>query len=252
MLSSSKIKHISSLKIAKYRTSHKQSIVEGTKVVHDLVKSDFPHEEVVATENWVKDNRQLADELGNKLVVCSQKTMQRLSAMKTPQGVLAVINIPQNINLLGSYKVTLFCDTVQDPGNMGTILRIADWFNIDQVVVTKDSADLFNPKVIQASTGAVFKVHAVVANLITVIENTVQKPTVYGAVMSGSDIRTITPEHPAIIALGNESTGLSQNNKELCDKKITIPRSKSNVETLPADSLNVAIAAALLCYHFNT
>jgi RNA methyltransferase, TrmH family len=252
MVSVSRIKHISSLKTPKFRELYRQTVAEGSKLIREMLLTGYPFLEAFATPEWVDAQPQLARNLGNRLTVCSAKDLERMSAQKSPQGVLAVLDIPDNQSPLGNCAATLYCDRISDPGNMGTILRIADWFGIGQVVTSPGSVALFSPKVIQASMGSIFRMHHTQATLETLLEAYSGKPHVYGAVMNGTPLQEVLPtQNPHVIVIGNESEGISPETLQHCTHTVTIPgKDAGSVHGESAESLNAAIAAALLCYHF--
>lgn len=250
MISSSTLKHISSLRIPKYRETHAQTIAEGTKLITEMVRSGFDYEAIYATEEWCQRNMAMAIRLGARLIHCSEKELARMSALKSPQGILALLHTGNKNLPLNNAPVSLFCDRISDPGNLGTLLRIADWFGLSQVIMSPGTASIINPKVIQASMGSWFRVHHMVATLQETMEAQASTPAIYGAVMEGTPLQQTKVKTPAIMVLGNESEGLSKDVLSMCDYKVTIPRGGSAMPSESAESLNVAMAAGLFCYHF--
>lgn len=252
MIPTAELKHISSLKVPKYRDLHQLSFAEGDKLLRELLFSGTPYQKVFATRSWIETHDEMVKKLGEKLVPCSEKELDRMSALKTPQGVLALIPIPQPTPPLHDCSLTLFCDRITDPGNMGTILRNADWFGIGQVVTSPGSVSIFNPKVIQASMGSVFRVHHSTTTIDQLTGAFRKKPEVYAAVMNGNPLPSEQPKFPAIIVLGNESEGISADVLTRCTRHITIPRPElKHRPGTSAESLNAAVASALLLYHFS-
>ena len=215
-----------------------------------MVRAGASYEAVYATEEWINRNNNISIRMGNRLTCCSPKELERMSALKSPQGVIALLHTAEEIPPIASAPVSLFCDRISDPGNLGTLLRIADWFGIDQVVMSPGTVSINNPKVIQASMGSWFRVPYSTYTLEELIGHMTEKPAVYGAVMEGAPLQRTMVNHPAIIALGNESEGLSDEVLSRCDYKVTIPRGAGVQENKTAESLNVAMAAALFSYHF--
>ncbi len=252
MLSSSRLKHVSSLKVAKYRDLHGQTIAEGSKVIKEMLLSGFSYVDVFATERWAEQNTDLARGFGSALTICSEKELERMSALQTPQGVVAVLEIPESMTPRNDFRISLFCDRVSDPGNLGTILRIADWFGIDQVITSPGSVSFYNPKVIQASMGSFFRTYIAVSPLSDLIKQCQGTVSVFGAVMDGDILEHIAVNTPAILVVGNESNGIAPETLAYCTHKVTIPGRTNQTLGETAESLNAAIAAALICYHFST
>jgi RNA methyltransferase, TrmH family len=251
MIPTAELKHISSLKVPKYRDLHQLSFAEGDKLLRELLFSGYPCEQVYATSAWIDKHDEMARKLSGKLVQCTEKELERMSALKSPQGVLAIIPVRQHTLPLHDCPLTLFCDRITDPGNMGTILRNADWFGIGQVVSSPGSVNIFNPKVVQASMGSVFRVHHATTTINQLTDAFRKKPEVYAAVMNGEPLPSEQPNFPAIIVLGNESEGISSDVLNRCTRHITIPRPGLNHRTgTSAESLNAGVASALLLYHF--
>ncbi len=252
MLPSSRIKHVSSLKVPKYRELHQQSITEGSKLIREMLMSGFPFEEVFATGSWMEEHPDLVGQLAGRMTLCSGKEMERMSVSRSPQGVLAVFNIPEEQPPLPDFRLSLYLDCISDPGNLGTILRIADWFGIDQVISSPGSVNLFNPKVVQASMGSVFRVRHSSCTLKEALETSASKPAVFGTVMNGEMLQDTPITIPAIVAIGNESEGLSAESLTWCTHRVTIPGKAKTSLTPSAESLNAAMATAVLCYYFTT
>lgn len=248
MVSAAWIKHIASLKVPKYRELHRQTIAEGTKVIVELLLSGQPIEELFATEQWADEHHALWLDAGARVTLCSDKELERMSALKSPQGVLALLNIPTDRKPLKTKRMTLWCDRISDPGNMGTILRIADWFGADQVITSPGSVHVYNPRVIQASMGSIFRVHHAVAHLSEI--RSMQQAQIWGAVMNGAPLNNVEVTTPLILVIGNESEGISRENLGLCTELVTIPGGLPHrTPGATAESLNAAIATAILCYH---
>lgn len=251
MISAAKIKRIASLKNPKFRELYSQTLAEGSKIIRELLDTGFPYLEIFATDKWSENNTDLSNQAGDKLTLCSEKELGRMSALRSPQGVIALLEVPQDRPPLPDSRLTLYCDRISDPGNMGTILRIADWFGIDQVISSPGSVNLYSPKVVQASMGSVFRVHSAVMPLPDVLNiQQERKPEVYAAVMDGERLTEVKPSFPAIIVIGNESEGISSVSLALCTRRVTIPAGRRAMPLESAESLNAAIATALFCHHF--
>lgn len=250
MLSAAVIKHIASLRIPKFRELHRQTVAEGSKLIREMLLTGYPFEEVFCTPEWADENSDMARSIGNRLTLCSARDLERISNFKTPQGVLALIPIQESLPLAEPCNLTLLCDHISDPGNLGTILRVADWFGIHQVIATDGSASFSNPKVIQASMGSLFRVHHSVVSVQDLPQLLPPDASVYAAVMDGNPLSEVEIILPAVIVVGNESNGISPEILSLCQYKVTIPGGAPGGHGASAESLNAGIAAALLCYHF--
>ena len=246
MISKSKIKLITSLSQKKFRDETGLFVAEGTKLVNDLVTA-FQCSLLVATADWLKDNTHFK---AIETIIVDTNEFNKISNQKSPQGVLAVFEKPfyqVNVQEL-SQKLSLALDEVQDPGNLGTIIRIADWFGISDIFCSEHSADAFNPKTVQASMGALARVRVHVVDLAVFLNTCQSKMPVYGTFMNGEDIyaKTLTPN--GIIVMGNEGNGISAEIEKLVSERLLIPNFPVGQAT--SESLNVGVATALVCAEF--
>jgi len=234
MLSNSQKKYINSLKQKKYRTQHSSFIVEGDKMVRELLNSDYEIEQVFGTEIIDADN----------FTEVSEKELGSISALKTPNKFLAVAKQKENLQPLLKDQFFIVLDNVQDPGNLGTIIRTADWFGIKNIVCSLNSVDMYNPKVIQATMGSLFRVNVAYVDLQDLF-NQNNGLTVYGAVLEGNNVyKTKIEQNNSVLLMGNESKGISDDLKPFITHKISIPQFGK------AESLNVATATAILCSEY--
>jgi RNA methyltransferase, TrmH family len=251
MVSASRIKHVASLRVPKFREMHGHTVAEGSRVIREMLLTGYPYDEIFATERWADRHPDLWRAATGGVTLCSEKELERMSALKSPQGVLAVIPIPEESAPDAECHLSLFCDRISDPGNMGTILRIADWFGAGQVVVAPGSANFHNPRVIQATMGSLFRVPVTTATLCHLKEILPDTARICGAVTHGTPLPQIpTDNRPIVIVVGNEAEGITPENLALCTEQITIPGKAAPLPGETAESLNAAIAAAILCYHF--
>ncbi|MBP6090835.1 MAG: RNA methyltransferase [Crocinitomicaceae bacterium] len=182
-------------------------------------------------------------EIEGEIVEVSSKELEQLSLLKTPNLVLAIVKKPsKRISQASTTKLTLALDGVQDPGNLGTILRIADWFGIETIICSKETVDCFNPKVVQASMGAVFRVHCFYTDLSMYLKNV--KVPIYGADLNGDNLFELKALQPGVIVMGNEGNGLSTEVRECIQQKLMIPKFGN------AESLNVAVATGIIVSAF--
>lgn len=252
MITKAQIKHIRSLQQKKYRDIHDEFVVEGLHIVREAIK--FTPEDIVQliyTRNSLPDIKEQVEELMGKSIEVSPTDFARLSSQKAPQELLAIIKINhQAAPVPKTNELMMVLDQVQDPGNLGTIIRLADWFGIRNLVCSDNSANCYNPKVVQSSMGGIFRVNVCYTNLKSYLEKLKEKGniTIYGTLMEGSDLYTSSLKLPGIIVMGNEAHGISTEIIELLDHHITIPNFSTRVEK--TESLNVAIAAAITCSEF--
>jgi len=240
MISKSQISFIKSLHQKKIRKEQGLFIVEGLKSIQEFINSEYLVDSVYCTEYLMPKLDNLSRKI--KPVIISESELSRISALSTPQAILAVVQIPKQTNLNikkrdGSFILAL--DGVQDPGNLGTIIRTADWFGLNTILCSMDTAEVYNPKVVQASMGSLSRVNIIYTDLGVLFSQT--NIPVYGALLDGKSIYETDFGQAGIILLGNEGNGIS---KDLLDKinyPITIPRFGK------AESLNVAISASIFC-----
>lgn len=240
MISKNQQKYIRQLEQKKYRKREGCFVAEGTKVVGDLLKRYQPLD-LYATESWDAPK-------GVGYTLVSEEELQRVSFQQHPQQVLAIFPIPQPtdpVSLRGS--LTLALDGVQDPGNLGTIIRIADWFGIDTIICSEETADAWNPKVIQATMGSIARVNVIYANLLELLDTLPSDYPVYGTFLDGENIYTQTLSGEGLIIMGNEGNGISDAVRAKVNRRLLIPDFHQG-DT--ADSLNVAIATAITCSEF--
>lgn len=243
MISKNQIKFIRSLELKKNRKRESLFVAEGPKVIEELLKLKTPHT-IIATKEWIDNNPKISN-----VIEVSERELESASLLKTPQQVLALFAIEtteQDLNI-DNNKLYLALDGIQDPGNLGTIIRIADWFGIDTIYCSNETVDVYNPKVIQATMGSIARVKVVYTDLCNLISNLSDEMPVYGTFLDGSDIyqNELTPN--GIIVMGNEGKGITKELKSLITNKLLIP-SFSIGDT--AESLNVAIATAITCSEF--
>lgn len=257
MISKNQIKFIRSLELRKNRRQSGLFIAEGPKVVGDLMKRQLPAW-VVATPEWlqaewapVAGNRKDTGEV--QVMEVTEEELKRVSCLQHPQKVLALFALPDagdewnRDGLIGDDRLLLALDGVQDPGNMGTIIRIADWFGIDTILCSPDTADAFNPKVVQATMGSIARVRLIYTDLVAFCRTLPADYPVYGTLLDGSDIYRQSLTAHGIIVMGNEGKGISPALRQLVNRRLLIPQFGGAVG---AESLNVAIATAITCSEF--
>jgi len=230
MLLKNKIKLITSLHQKKYRKQHELFFVEGQKVIQEFLNPNFVLEELFTTENIFNNIQKRTRITSNQL--------KKISALTQPNNCLAVFRIPKTKKIIEQNYIIVL-DSVRDPGNLGTIIRLCDWFGIETLACSEDSVDLYNPKVLQATMGSVTRVNVVHLDLEQFLSTT--KLPIFGAFMDGKNIyKTDFPEK-GIIIFGNEANGISTKIESFISDRITIPRFVNTTE-----SLNVATATAIV------
>jgi TrmH family RNA methyltransferase len=250
MLSKNKIKFIQSLNHKKARSHENVFLVEGNKMVMEAVLSRAPIQMIAATPAFYSENN-IHEKAAIELVECSADELKKASLLQNPQEALAVVNM-QSWNISAAEikdELTLALDFVQDPGNLGTIIRIADWFGIRNIVCSNDTADCYNPKVVQASMGAIFRVKVHYLDLAVFLgEASQNKVPVYGTFLEGENIYKSKLSATGILVMGNEGNGISPETEKLIQHKIHIP--SFSVGETGSESLNVATATAICCSEF--
>lgn len=242
-MTKTQIKFIRSLALQKYRKLHNAFLVEGDKNAGEWLRSGAKILQLVATTEWLSKNRTLLAGHPETLVIEALPfELEKISNLTQAQEVLLVIEKPARQRIEKKEPTWLFyLEKIQDPGNMGTILRTADWFGISDVLVSHDSVEVFNPKVVQATMGSLTRINCVEMDLDELFDfATAAHLPLYASSLQGQDIFEMTALPPGIIALGNESSGLSEKLSNAAKEKFMIPRLGA------AESLNVGVAAGII------
>lgn len=238
MISKNQIKLISGLHQKKQRFANQLFFAEGIKVIQELLQSNFELEYLFTTQNDFE-----TVEFSKRISVTEQE-LKKISVLSTPNTCLAVFKIPAENKLIDSGLI-LALDNIRDPGNLGTILRLCDWFGIQQIICSKETVDIYNPKVVQATMGSIARVNVNYVDLKSFLVNT--KLPVFGTFMSGDNIyQSVLPQN-GIIIMGNEANGISEEIEKKVTNRLTIPRFGSLQKT---ESLNVATATAIVLSEF--
>jgi TrmH family RNA methyltransferase len=251
MLSKNKIKLIKSLEYKKFREKENLFLAEGDKLFEELLCSNFTIKQIFATDAWIKDNFETFNKLFSIIVPVTRQELEKASLLKTPQPVLSLVEIPQiNFSFENlQNKLSLVLDSLQDPGNLGTIIRVADWFGIENIICSEDSADAYNPKVVQSTMGAIFRVKVNYMDL-SQFFNSCNKLTlpIYGTLLDGENIYKKNLTENGIIVFGNESKGINPKYHAFITNKLFIPFFPEGQKR--SESLNVGTAAAITCAEF--
>ena len=249
VLSKNKIKLIRSLDLKKNRLATGLFVAEGKKLVFDLLQSEFEVSEVFCTKLIATDLIYYKSNL--KIEIADKEELSRISFLKTAPEIVALLEIPKSAINWDEIKndITLVLDAIQDPGNLGTIIRLADWFGIRNIICSEECADLYNPKVIQSTMGAFARVKVHYVSLPVFLNQAKElNIPIYGAFMVGENIFKSDLTTNGLVVMGNEGNGISDTITTFISRKISIPSYPSGDVT--SESLNVAIATAVICSEF--
>lgn len=270
MISKNKIKYIHSLELKKNRTKEGKFVAEGHKVVEDLLQRQSASL-IVATQEWLEGKRFGTE---TEIIEVTDEELKKVSFLQHPQQVLGVFSLrnPKGLatteertwedDSVGEMKTSsnggfsevnpsvlnLALDGVQDPGNLGTIIRIADWFGIENIYCSQDTVDVYNPKVVQATMGSIARVNVEYGDLRALIQSLPEGTPVYGTLLDGDNIYHDELDNRGLIVMGNEGKGITPEIKQMVNHRLLIPNFPEGRET--AESLNVAIATAITCSEF--
>ncbi|MBT5901678.1 MAG: RNA methyltransferase [Opitutaceae bacterium] len=238
-LTKAEIAHLRGLRLKKNREAAQAFVVEGPKVVAELVAAGHAFESIFATADWTQYESAPTE-------IIAESAMAKISHFPTPSCVLAVGKIERSELTPGEINngFTLALDGIQDPGNVGTMLRIADWFGFDRVLLSPDCADLFSQKVINASMGSFARMLVVTTDLKAALQETTSP--ILGCDLEGQPLHDVSPPASAVVVLGSEGQGISSAMAQLLTQRVTIPRRGG------AESLNAAVAAGIVCAHLRS
>ncbi len=236
-LSKNQLKLITSLQQKKYRTNYNLFIAEGTKVVGEFLNSNFEIEQLFCVDKLGYENIE-------KATIISDSELKKISTLKTPNNVLGIFKIPLK-EPIKNEGLVIALDEINDPGNLGTIIRLCDWFGVDQLICSTNTVDCYNSKVVQASMGSLTRVSIIYADLETYLQN-MELPK-YASLMEGENVYKSSLPKNAILVMGNEANGISNSILKLLTNTISIPRFGNLQQT---ESLNVATATAILLSEF--
>ena len=250
MLSHNQIKYINSLKIKKFRQQHGTFIVEGEKGVSELLLSSLKPVKIFALTDWLDRNSSLLRQKNIELQEITPEELKKVSDLTTPNQVLAIAGIPEIVMPEpGSFTgMTLALDGIRDPGNMGTMIRTADWFGIRRIICSSGSVDVYNPKVVQATMGSFSRVAVFYTDLVDFFKALPIDIPVYGALLEGPDMTKKTFTRQGIILIGSESHGISKELIPYVNEPLHIPRFSQPDADNQAESLNASIANGIICY----
>ncbi|MBT4737651.1 MAG: RNA methyltransferase [Flavobacteriales bacterium] len=215
--------------------------MESSKNVNEILNSNYKIQQIYATKNWIEKYK-IRDDISINQV--NKNELQRISSLKTASDVLAVVHIPLEKSDFDFSGINIVLDDVKDPGNLGTIIRICDWFGVKNIYCSEETVDVYNPKVVQSTMGSITRVDVIYTNIRRMIQEVAINVEVYGAVMDGDDINQIKVNKNSLIVFGNESNGISKEIKDIISERITINKIGE------AESLNVASSAAIILNKF--
>ncbi|MFA6863212.1 MAG: RNA methyltransferase [Dysgonamonadaceae bacterium] len=244
-LSKNKISYIQSLKQKKYRSQHNTFVAEGSKLIFDLIRNTPCQLLVISDE--LKDSVTEVD--AEEIIIASNAELKKASHLSTPPDAIAVF-YQKNHDLTKidyAQKLNLILDEIQDPGNLGTIIRIADWFGIENIFCSLDTVDVYNTKTVQATMGALSRVNVHYANIVDILNLHSHSP-IFGTFLDGNDIYKESLSKEGFIVMGNEGKGISPAVEKLISNRLYIPNFSTNSTT--SESLNVAVATAVVCSEF--
>ncbi|MGE0588570.1 MAG: TrmH family RNA methyltransferase [Cyclobacteriaceae bacterium] len=238
MISKNQAKFIKSLQLKKYRKQAQCFVVDGEKGVKEAILSDFELVQVVCTESFEESNQSLFPK-GVEVIIANEKQLSQISSFQTNENALAVLRQkPNQIPEIGAGEFVLVLDDIRDPGNLGSIIRSADWFGVRKIIASPETADFYNPKVINATMGSFARVSFGYSDLVDLFSNT--NANVYGTFMKGNDVHSFSFTAPAFIVIGNEGQGISHQVERFVTDRISIPGVKG------AESLNAAVATGIV------
>ncbi|MCR5131989.1 MAG: RNA methyltransferase [Prevotella sp.] len=246
MISKAKLKLVRSLEQKKYRKQEGLFVAEGPKVVGDLLQV-MPAQEVFATREWLEQHASVYPTLS--ITEINEEELHKLSFLQHPQQIVGIFPIRKTAAPTEwTGELSLALDGVQDPGNLGTIIRIADWFGIETIYCSVDTADVYNPKVVQATMGSIARVNIIYTSLAALIDSLPAGTPICGTLLDGENIYEQPLPQQGLIIMGNEGKGISPEIASRVNRRLLIPNYPQNRAT--ADSLNVAIATAITCAEF--
>ena len=231
--------------MSKYRQLHKVFFAEGNINVSDFIKSGIVPKEIYASKNWIEKNADLIGEFD--IVEIKPDEIKKISALKNPSEVYALFDMPKSPEFThDKNELTLVLDDIKDPGNLGTIIRTADWFGVKNIICSPETVDMFNPKVVQATMGSLSRINIYYKPLGEFL-SAFKSENIYGAVLNGEKLPIDASERKGFLIIGSEAKGISSEVLQFVNKPITIASSQSG----GAESLNASIATAILLYAFS-
>ena len=245
MISKNEIKLIKSLCTKKNRLKELLFVVEGEKMVDELLSSNYKIKKIYGTKNWFENNFSKLDLIDFQKISCNE--LCRISNFKNPNGVLALVEMFSNeLDYSSLSGTTLILDSINDPGNLGTIIRTCDWFNVRNLICSKDTVDVYNNKTIQSTMGSIFRVNVYYFELTEFFVSIKNKPQTYAATLDGVNLKNVKNKNDNFLIIGSESHGISNDLMKFVDEKVKIENVSASGE-----SLNAAIATGIILYQLS-
>jgi len=243
MLSKNNIQFIRSLAVKKYRQKYHKYLAEGDKICQEILSYAFEEVEMIyCIKDFRSNNSKRMDELDIPFTIVSEADLKKISYLKTPQQCLVVMNMAINSSVKSNKSdIIVYLDDIRDPGNLGTIIRSCEWFGVDLLLLSPNTVDPYNPKVVQATMGSLFRIKQLQKSLDEFIQESNKEYLIYTAEMDGVNCFEVTYEYPCVLVMGNESRGVNLDLENYKSKTISIPSSGN-----PTESLNVSVATSIL------
>ena len=238
MITKHQIKFIRGLSLKKNRVKHQLFVVEGKKNITELLDSDYEVDSLFATNDWINEHPTI------NTIKLSNAELERISNHKSPNEVLAIVKI-KNYSIPSDAGLTLVLDGINDPGNMGTIIRMCDWFGVKAIVCSISTVDSHNPKVVQSAMGSIFRVAIIYTDLLEYLKGV--ESSIYAAFMDGENVKNISFPKNLHLVMGNEANGITKEISQLISKKVKIKNVGEKIE-----SLNVAVATSILLHEISS
>lgn len=245
MISKNEIKLIKSLSSKKNRLKELLFIVEGEKMVNELLSSNYKIKKIYATKEWYENNFSKLDLIDLKKI--SYDELSKISSLKNPNNVFALVEMFSNeLNYFNLSGTTLILDSINDPGNLGTIIRSCDWFNVRNIICSKNTVDIYNNKTIQSTMGSIFRVNVHYCNLTDFFVSINNKPQTFAATLNGRNLKNLKNNKDNFLIVGSESHGISDDLMKFVDEEVKIENISGSGE-----SLNAAIATSIILYQLS-
>jgi len=246
MLSKNKIKYLKSLQLKKYRLQERKFVVEGDKIVRELINSSYVVKGIYAAKNWIETHKVLLKPINDIVFEADSKQLKAATSLTTTSKVIAEVDMPSIESQIidPSVPVHLYLDGIRDPGNMGTIIRSAAWFGLTQIICSPDCVDVYNNKVLQATMGSFLHIKILIVDP-NELKKELPDHQCIGATLNGIELTEFKQPDYIVLIIGNEGKGISPNVLHKCDEELTIAKASNS----PTESLNAAISTSILLHN---